>query len=343
SPTTWPGRSSPPSRAMRTAFAGPSGRTRSACPRVVPRSATSAGSRWATISPIRTTTSVSSSISTSACSRFAPHPAERRPRAGEVRSAKISPSGRRFAVGLLGQRREPLHEWDGPLRMRHEPVDEGARDEQLARRLGERHDEPLALEEIGARMVRIETPRHPLQHVVRADPEAGPRELPQDRHERSALTIVDDRLAKARELSGIHHVVAGGDEHLRGAEVYVQRRRGGGPPTRAVDRDVAADVRLVGRLVPGEADVAVDAEDLRLSERMVREKRVDALPDLGEERLHGRQPAVLVLPAVRLEPLAPLIAGEGTEEPSVAVGKAFESSRCWARRLGHVAAHTWNG
>src|SRR5207244_8123457 len=195
-----------------------------------------------------------------------------------------------------------------------------------------------ALEELGARMAGIETPRHALQHVVRPDREAGARELSQDRHELSAPTVVEHRLAKTRQLSRIHHVVAGGDEHLPGAEVHVQRRRRRRSLPHAVDRNVAADVRLVGRLVLREADIAVDAENLRLCEWMVREERIDALPDLGKEGLHRRQPSVLVLPAVRLEPLAALIAGERTKEAAVAVDERGESSRYHTRGLLHGAA-----
>ena len=95
-------------------------------------------------------------------------------------------------------------------------------------------------------MVRIEPPRHPLQHVVRPDGEAGAHEFSQNRHQRLAPTLVDDRLAIARQLPGIHHVLAGRDEDLLGAQVHVQRRGRGGPRRGAVDRDVAADVRLVG-------------------------------------------------------------------------------------------------
>ena len=82
----------------------------------------------------------------------------------------------------------------------------------------------------------------------------------------------------------------------------------------------------------------MDAEDLGLAERMAWEEAVDAFPDLGQERLHRREPTLFVLPAMRLEPFATLNAGEGAEEPPVAVGEALESGRCGARGPRHVAA-----
>ncbi len=150
-------------------------------------------------------------------------------------------------------------------------------------------------------------------------------ELPQQRRELSTPPLIDDRLTKARQLGAVHHVLTGSDEELLRTDVHVQRRRSRRPLSTAFDGEVAADVRLVRRLVLGEAHVAVDAEHLGRGKILVPEARLDLLAKLGEERLHRLEPALLVLPAVRGEPVAPLVARERPEEPPVAIGEAFES------------------
>src|SRR5581483_8897066 len=226
---------------------------------------------------------------------------------------------------LLRRRREPLYQRHGALRVGDEPVDEPSLDEEAAGKRRERHDEPLSLEQLGARMRRVEAARDLLERVVRSDGEPGPPELLQDRREPASVRIVEHRGAEACQLSRVHHVLPGGDERLAHGEVQVERRGRRRTAAAAVDRDVTADVRLVRRLVLREPDVAMDAEHLRGRERMPLVDRVETIADLREARLHRREPAVLVFAAVLLEPVATLVLGEGAEETPCAIREAREA------------------
>ncbi len=95
-------------RATSTACAGPSGRTQSASRGAAPGSATRTGSRWATSSPIRSTTGASSSTSGSGCSLTtrgrAPAPGTSIPRASPCRRPeRAGPT--RACAGSGGRRR----------------------------------------------------------------------------------------------------------------------------------------------------------------------------------------------------------------------------------------------
>src|SRR6185369_5376057 len=99
-----------------------------------------------------------------------------------------------------------------------------------------------------ARMLGIEAARHTLQRLVRADLVPGADERSEIRGER-VTARVDERRAEAPQLVPVHHVLPRRGEHLVGADVKVERRGGGRTLASAAERNVAADVRLVRRLI----------------------------------------------------------------------------------------------
>ena len=119
--------------------------------------------------------------------------------------------------------------------------------------------------------------------------------------------------ADGEELVALGHVDAGGDGDLGGADVAVEASAGGlfeagaGPP--------GGGVGLVGALVFGEADVAVDAH-----EALVRGADVGGgekehrLVDLGEDGEHGGFELLLVDVPAGFEPGAVVVAFEAAEE-----------------------------
>src|SRR5262249_20608244 len=84
-----------------------------------------------------------------------------------------------------------------------------------------------------------------------------------------------------------------------------------------------------------EPHVAVDAEDLRLAERVALVARLETFAHLGEEGVHRLPPTLLVLLLVLREPLAPLIAREGAEETPLGIGKAIATGG----RRGRAGRH----
>src|SRR5262249_57980926 len=81
---------------------------------------------------------------------------------------------------------------------------------------------------------------------------------------------------------------------------------------------------------------SVDAEDLRLRQRVLREEAVDALADLRQQHLHRLQPALLVLAAVGLEPVPVLVAGQRLEEAGLTVGEPLEAGLGGGESLRHA-------
>lgn len=151
------------------------------------------------------------------------------------------------------------------------------------------------------------------------------------------LVAIEEVAADGEELVFGGHVDAGGEDHLSTAEVKVVACAGGffhvgaAPP--------GGDVLLVGRLVGGEAGIAIDAEHDAVGgtdviRGVVHHAGVDGL-DEGE---HGGFDFAVVDGAAGLEPLAAIVAAEAAEEPQgfvMEVGDDVLGVRGWRVGSGH--------
>src|SRR5262249_26119117 len=118
-------------------------------------------------------------------------------------------------------------------------------------------DEVLALELVDQRVVAVEARRGTLQTLA-AEPEVlGERRVLDDR--RPARRASGDRAPDGVERVALRVPGAAGKEDGSGLEVEVVA--GGVDVAGALVAELDARVRLVGRLVLGEADVAVDPEE----------------------------------------------------------------------------------
>jgi hypothetical protein len=190
--------------------------------------------------------------------------------------------------------------------------------------LREHDDEPLSLQELGARVVGLEPTRHLLERLHRVEREALLHEAEDDLLDLFSALVVGHGRAVPSERLGAHAVHARRRERLF-PDLHVEGGAHVERDLRVTERDEPSRVRLVGRLVGREAHVAVDAEDLRVTELEVRIEIVDGLTRLGEERPERLGPPLVVLGLVRGEPLAVLVLRERGEERALPVGEPFES------------------
>lgn len=127
------------------------------------------------------------------------------------------------------------------------------------------------------------------------------------------LVVVEEMAADGEELVFGGHVEAGGEDELCAAEVEVESGAGGFLHSGAAPP--CGDVLLVGGLVGGEADIAIDAQHDAVGRADVMRGVVghgggDGL-DEGE---HGGFDFALVNGAAGLEPLAAIVTAEAAEE-----------------------------
>lgn len=132
--------------------------------------------------------------------------------------------------------------------------------------------------------------------------------------------------ADGEKLFALGHVDAGGDDDLVGPDVEVEAPAGGllepgaGPPCPLM--------RLVGALVGGEADVAVDAEGgLLRGLHIVGGEAQHGLVDGGDNGEGGGLDLLLVDGLSRVEPVAVVVALESAKELQ-GFGRVVRGGRC---------------
>src|SRR5690349_8285587 len=147
-----------------------------------------------------------------------------------------------------------------------------------------------------------------------------------------------ERGAVAGEGLGRHVPDAGADELAVQAEADVDARASVVVFARPgwADAHVGGDVSLVGQLVFGKARVALDAEVVRLGIADLREGRLQALLELGDEELERAAAQAHEVVLVGLEPGAALLGLELEEELNCLVGEALKTLE--RRRGGHGGA-----
>src|SRR5258706_258877 len=154
-------------------------------------------------------------------------------------------------------------------------------------------EDVLHLQQVDPRVIGGIAPRRGRQRLVRTDFVAA---APQGRDDRldppSGRVLVDGR-AETLEGAGVGSIESPADEEALRREGDVIPSHSGG------------DVGLVGRLVAGEADVAVDARDLGLAQPWF---------ELRRQRLHRRAAGPLVDVLVGEEPVTLVVGGELAKE-----------------------------
>src|SRR5437773_105690 len=173
------------------------------------------------------------------------------------------------------------------------------------------------------RMVLGVSTRHPLQRGLVAHAVEARRQCA--RHPNETIGIVVDGIAQLVELRTRRHPQTSADERLARLQMEIET---GAPlvrlaphlPRRAAMVEPAAGVRFVRRLVPGEADVAVDAKhgSLGIAADLRGECR-EAAVHIVDQRAHRLAHFLFVLGTMRLEPGLLVVGGEA----------AKESQRCW--------------
>src|SRR5262249_31465661 len=149
------------------------------------------------------------------------------------------------------------------------------------------HGEPLVAGELGARVLRGEGARRPLQLLRRLDLEARLARLLQRRLEALGALVVLQQLAVAVEAPfqlEDPHPAAG--DHLLGRDVQIDAGR---IVLVAAFPEQGSGVRLVGALVAREADVAVQAVEAAAHPRDEDEPRHGVLEPVAESAAPGEQ------------------------------------------------------